>query len=89
MAIEHVNGDFEIGKFKEIRDKFFEMTDSGVPVRAFHVGSFDELQKKAEEKPLKERLEALEAKIKEVEIVRSDTIHLPTRGDMDKLGIAP
>lgn len=89
MAIEHTNGEFEIGNFEEMRDKFFDMTDRGVPVRAFHVGSFDELQKKAEEKPLKERLEALEAKVKEVEIVRSDIIHLPTRGDMDKLGIAP
>jgi len=89
MAIEHTNGDFEIGDFFEMREKFFDMTDRGVPVRAFHVGNFDELQKKAEEKTLKERLEALEAKIKEVEIVRSDIIHLPTRGDMDKLGIAP
>lgn len=89
MAIEHSNGDFEIGDFQEKFEKFTGMVNSGVPVRAFHVGSLDYLQKKAEEKPIKERLDALEAKMKETEIVRSDTIHLPTRDDMDKLGIAP
>lgn len=89
MAIEHSNGDFEIGNFEKMRDKFFELHDSGVPVRALHVGSFAELQKRAEEKPIKQRLDELEEKVKETEIVRSDTIHLPTRGDMDKLGIAP
>jgi hypothetical protein len=70
-----------------MRDKFFEMTDMGVPVRALHVGSFAELQERAEEKPIKQRLDELEAKVKETEIVRSDTIHLPTKDDMDKLGI--
>ena len=89
MAIEHTNGEFEIGDFFEMRDKFCDMTDRGVPVRAFHVGSFEDLQKRAEEKPIKQRLDELEAKVKETEIVRSDTIHLPTRDDMDKLGIAP
>ena len=88
MAIEHANGDFEIGNFEEMRDKFFEMTDHGVPVRAFHVGSFDELQKKAEEKPLSERIAQLESKMKEVEITRSEVLHLPTRDDIDKFGTA-
>ena len=65
------------------------MVESGVPVNAFHVGSLAELQKRAEEKPIKQRLDELEAKVKETEIIRSDIIHLPTKDDMDKLGIVP
>jgi len=86
MAIEHSNGDFEIGEFKEMRDKFFEMVGNDLPVNAFHVGSFEELHRRAEEKPIKQRLDELEAKVKETEIVRSEVLHLPTKGDIDKFG---
>ena len=89
MAIEHMNGDFEIGNFEEMKEKFFDMVDMCVPVRALHVGSFDELQKRSKEKSIKQRLDDLEAKLKETEIVRSSFLHLPTKDDVDKFSTTP
>ena len=87
MAIEYKDGSFEIGDLEDMKEKFFDAIENGVPVSAFHVGSAQELQKKKEEAPLKERMDTLEAKLDSMETPRSGVLHIPTVDDIKRLGL--
>jgi hypothetical protein len=85
MAIQYSNGDFEIGDFEEMKDKFLDLAENTSLVRALHVGTKEELIAIKEEKSLKDRIEELELKLKNQEIIKSDVLYIPTRKDIDNL----
>lgn len=79
MAIEYRDGSFsDIMSEEEAFVRFKTEMEEGVPVRALHVGSPNELVQEMERKELVNRLNELEKKIKALTPTTSSILDIPS-----------
>lgn len=84
--LEYRDGHFgEPGPLGEALQEAWEQFQKGKDIKAVHVGTLKQLDGVKERKILEDRLDALEARLKELEPTKSEVLVIPTASQIKEI----